>query len=296
MPQASNSLEVVRVDAWEHYPWLRHGFSTRLGGVSSVYGGNALNLGWTKEDDAASVKENRKRFLQAASEPSRSTVSFTLVGVRQIHSAIIREVRESDCAPEGKLATSEGRPALEGDGLITGLPGIMIAVGAADCVPVLVVDTRKRIAAAFHAGWRGTALRIVESSIERLRQTFGSRAEDLVAAIGPSIGPCCYAVGGEVQTDFSAKFRYANQLFHRHDPLHSTMHLDLWEANRRQLLDAGLPKAQITVLAACTACSRDAHGRLKYFSHRSERGVTGRMLAAVGIAPDTNPGRSVTAV
>ncbi len=304
MEQSPKAIDLLRVRAWDQFTWLRHGFSAREGGVSSVYGGASLNLGWTREDDPASVLENRGRFVQAVSEPQQNNPAFALVGLRQIHSSVLHDVRQTDGALKRKLATSDGRPALEGDGLITDVPGVLIAVGIADCVPVLVADVRKRVVAAFHAGWRGTASRIVEAGIARLRQSYGSRAEDLVAAIGPSIGPCCYTVGEDVQAEFVLKFNYGRLLFRADsdgaprspEPLNGSppephqvspyegAKLDLWEANRQQLLVAGLLDSRITLLGACTACSRDGRGQLRYFSHREERGVTGRMLAAIGIA------------
>jgi hypothetical protein len=296
----SDDIEVVRIKPWEQYGWLRHGFSTRPGGVSGVYGGNSLNLGWTKEDDASAVIENRRRFVEAIGGKPDDKPGLVLVGVRQIHSAIVHPLSTTDGAREGKLATAEGKAVLEGDGLITALPGVLIGVGTADCVPVLVVDTSKRVVAAFHAGWRGSAARIVENGIEKMRQIYGSRPEDLVAAIGPSIGPCCYAVGDEVQSEFASKFDDAKHLFNEVDQpepwragetLNSSQessmgrrfYLDLWEANRRQLLNAGLKETQMNILKECTACSLDARGKPKYFSHRGEHGIAGRMLNVVGI-------------
>ena len=149
----SHGLDIVRIPKWQKYEWLRHGFSTRAGGTSSVYGGSTLNLGWTKEDDPASVIENRRRFLEAIQSGSRP---FALVALRQVHSGIVRFVKEEDGATDGKLQTAEGKAVIEGDGLVTDLPGVLLAVGTADCVPVLVIDVAKRVVAAFHAGWRGT--------------------------------------------------------------------------------------------------------------------------------------------
>ena len=96
---------------------------------------------------------------------------------------------------------------------MTNQPGVLLAVGTADCVPVLVIDVAKRVVAAFHAGWRGTAAQIVERGIATMQQEYGSRTEDLVAAIGPSIGGCCYTVGEEVMQSFEERFRYAKDLF-----------------------------------------------------------------------------------
>jgi YfiH family protein len=266
------------VAGWEQFGWLRHGFSTRAGGGSTVYGGNSLNLGWTKEDDPASVAENRRRFLSGV---CGEDAGCSLVGVRQIHSGIVRVVREGDGALEGRLQTGEGKAVLEGDGLITDVPGILVGVGTADCVPVLVVDVEKRVVAAFHAGWRGTVVGIVGKGIAMMATEYGSRVEDLVAAVGPSIGACCYTVGDEVRAEFGEKFGYAEELFRRDDA--GLLRLDLWEANRRQLVDAGVGEARITVVGECTACARDESGALRYFSHRGEKGVAGRMLNVVGV-------------
>jgi YfiH family protein len=267
---------IERVSGWNAYPWLRHGFSTREGGVSTVYGGSCLNLGWTKDDDPALVAENRRRFLEACQQGS----PFQAVTVRQVHSASIRTIREEDGVFEGKLQTADGKAVLEGDGMVTDLTGVMLGVQTADCVPVLIADVNKRAVGAIHAGWRGTVARIVEQGIDTMREEYGSRPEDLMAAIGPSIRACCYAVGDEVRSEFGAQFGYADALFRTLGD--GQMHLDLWEANRRQLLGAGVPAERITVMGECTACAL-LHGQRKYFSHRAEHGFTGRMMSMIGV-------------
>lgn len=203
-----------------------------------------------------------------------------VVTLKQVHSAVIQTIREEDGVFERRLETEEGKAVLEGDGAVTNLPGVMLGVQTADCVPVLVADVSKRVVGAFHAGWRGTVARIVERGIEAMRQEYGSRPEDLVAAVGPSIGACCYAVGEEVRSGFEAQFAYAGELFKTVDD--GQMHLDLWEANRRQLLDAGVAPEAITVIGECTACAVSA-GERKYFSHRAEHGFTGRMMSVIGV-------------
>ena len=316
---STSPVEPVRAPDWQQYAWLRHGFSTRAGGVSPVYdcgnGKGTLNLTWTAQDDPANVAENRHRFLaqilNPAAKPSTkrseaATYDPRLITVRQIHSNLIRIIEPEDIAEPTRLHTTEGRAVLRGDGLITDVPGIVLGIQTADCVPVLVADTRTHAVAAFHAGWRGTLARIVERGIGTMRLRYGSRPQDLVAAIGPSIGPCCYAVSEELRFDFESQFAYAPELFTEvsdSDPIHDKypllfltarapghsnigpqIHLDLWEANRRQLLDAGVPAKRITVIGECTACTGlgTAAGR-KYFSHRAESGFTGRMLAAIGV-------------
>jgi YfiH family protein len=164
---------------------------------------------------------------------------------------------------------------------MTEVPGVLLGVGTADCVPVLVVDVEKRVVAAFHAGWRGTVARIVEHGIGKMTDEFGSQMGDLVAAVGPSIGACCYAVGEEVRSEFGSQFGYAEELFSRGHA--GEMRLNLWEANRRQLVDAGVGEARISLVGECTGCARDVSGALRYFSHRGEKGVAGRMLNVVGI-------------
>jgi YfiH family protein len=232
-----------------------------------------------------------------------------LVTLHQFHSGMVRMVEAGDCAREGRLQTAEGRAVLRGDGMMTNLPGVFLGIQTADCVPVLVADVRRRAVATFHAGWRGTLARIVERGIGAMRLRYGSLPQDLLAVVGPSIGPCCYAVGEEVRFEFESQFAYAPQLFsevYDSDPVrekypllfltarapgHSNIgpqiHLDLWQANRRQLLDAGIPAKRIMVIGECTACAGlgTAAGR-KYFSHRAESGFTGRMMAVVGMAND----------
>jgi len=304
---------VLKVAGWERYPWLRAGFSTRQGGGSAAYaddGPGEQNLGWTKEDSAEVVAENRRRFARtvwgAGGQPE-------LVTVRQFHSGMVRVVGDPESEPGSEApepghpewSTPEGKAVLRGDGLMTGLPGLLIGVQTADCVPVLLVDTKTRTVAAFHAGWRGTLARIVERGVGTMRLEFGSKPKDLVAAIGPGIAACCFAVGEEVQHEFESQFACAQDLFsevYDRDPVrdkypmlfltqrapgHSNLgpqiHLDLHQANRRQLLDAGVRAKAITVLGECTACARLRDGRRKYFSHRAEHGYTGRMLSVVGV-------------
>ena len=290
----------MKVAGWERYPWLRAGFSTRQGGGTTAYadgGPGELNLGWTKEDAAKVVAANRERFVRAVWGAGRQP---ELVTVRQFHSGMVRLVGEP-----GSESLDPGHP-LRGDALMTALPGLLLGVQTADCVPVLLVDTKTRAVAAFHAGWRGTLARIVERGVGTMRLEFGSKPKDLVAAIGPAIAACCFAVGEEVQHEFESQFAYAPKLFSEvydrdpvrdkypmlfltqrapgHSDLGPQIHLDLHEANRRQLLDAGLRAKAITVLAECTACTRLKDGRRKYFSHRGESGYTGRMMGVVGIS------------
>jgi len=291
--------EVVRVPGWSGrgqaaIGWLIHGFSTRLGGQTTVYrpGNLDLNLGFTDSDGRETVAANRELFLKAVSEGKEI---LGLVTLRQIHSSLIWRVSAKDIRENGMPAV------LKGDGLMTNEPGVLLGIQTADCIPVLVADRKQRAVAAFHAGWRGTLARIVENGVGRMRLEFGSRPQDLIAFIGPGIGRCCYAVGEEVQQQFESQFNYAPELFREvydadpvrqkypmmfltarapgHSDLGPSMHLDLAEANRRQLLAAGLRKEAVFLTGQCTGCRTD-----RFFSHRAERGFTGRMMSVIGVA------------
>jgi len=266
---------------------LVHGFSTRTGGHSQAYGEDQLNLSFSASDRREAVERNRADFLIAlTAEESR------LLTLRQIHSDIVHVVTSPKQLP------AKGK-SLNGDGLITNLPGVLVTVQTADCVPVLIADTKQRVVAAVHAGWRGTAKRIAEKAVGTMRARFASRPKDLRAAIGPAIQQCCYAIGNDVIEEFESHFAYAKKLFcevYDQDPVkkkypllfmtarapgHShigpQMHLDLIEANRRQLLDAGMSKKNIWATQECTSCRTDL-----LFSHRAEGGYTGRMMAVIG--------------
>lgn len=283
---AKPKISILQTARLERLPWLIHGFSTRSGGVSRFYGGKALNLGFTQQDSRAAVERNRTAFLERLGVGGKNP--WPLVTLRQIHSDLIHLV---DAIP--------GQP-LVGDGLITVTPGILVAIQTADCLPVIVVDTKKHAVGVFHAGWRGTVKRIVEKGVGEMRRWFGSRPRDLVAAIGPGVHNCCYKVGEEVRTSFESQFAYGADLFHEveeSDPVrekypmlfltarapgHSTLpvniFLDLPEANRRQLVDAGVPRQNIEVSPLCTSCRKDL-----LFSYRAEQGVTGRLMGVAGI-------------
>lgn len=299
-PISKTRIDVVRVPEWAAERWLVHGFSTRTGGKTTIYrpGQRAgeLNLGFTESDTAENVQRNRELLVSAiGAEKEKGSVPGSLLTLKQIHSSLIRRVGRADAVAHEREVT------LKGDGLMTDDPGVLLGIQTADCVPVLVADRRRKAVAAFHAGWRGTLKRIVENGIGRMRLEFKSRPEDLVAAVGPSIGRCCYAVGEEVRTEFESQFAYARDLFldvYDSDPVkekypllfltarapgHSdigpSLHLDLVEANRRQLVDAGLEPSAIHVVGECTSCRKD-----RYFSHRADRGFTGRMLSVIGVA------------
>lgn len=267
--------------------------------MSRVYGGNALNLGFTKHDTREAVERNRALFFkklgipQVSEQKTRANLgpnrrNWPLITLRQIHSDLVHHV--------------SGIPdqALAGDGMITDTANILLAVQTADCLPVIVVDRKRRAVGVFHAGWRGTVKRIVEKGVGEMRRSFGSNPRDLTAAIGPGIQKCCYEVGEEVRNRFESQFAYASTLFHEvkesdpvrerypllfltarapgHSDLPVKIFLDLVEANRRQLMDVGVNPKNIEASAPCTACHCEM-----LFSFRADKGTTGRLLGVAGI-------------
>lgn len=292
VPQVSaNGVEWLPVPAWKRIPWLWHGFSTRRGGFSRAYcadgASGELNLGFTPDDDRDNVLRNRILLAEAVTGDRATPLAM----LRQIHSSVL--------VIGGPSACGEGKTLGKGDGLMTDRPGVLLGIQTADCMPVLVADRRRRVVAAFHAGWRGTVKRIVENGIGRMRLEFGCRPEDMIAAIGPGILACCYAVGEEVFSEFESQFTYGAELFREvyatdpvrtkypmlfltqrapgHSPIGPNLHVDLIEANRRQLVAAGLKAAAIEVVGACTNCHPEM-----FFSHRGSHGRCGRMLSVIG--------------
>jgi YfiH family protein len=277
-------LQLLHSEKLAKLPWLVHAFSTRCGGVSRPFGGSTLNLGFTKQDTRAAVERNRALFLKQLG----ITNARTLITLQQIHSDLIHR---TEAVPERTLA---------GDGLITNTPGLLLAILTADCLPIILVDKKNRAVGVFHAGWRGTVKRIVEKGVGEMQRYFGSDPRNMIAAIGPGVQACCYQVGEEVRQKFEAQFSYATELFREvkesdpvrekypmlfltarapgHSELPVNLFLNLVEANRRQLIDAGVPAKNIDASSPCTACHTDL-----LFSHRAEKGVTGRSMAVVGV-------------
>ena len=274
---------VVELAPFNNLPWLVHGFSTRAGGSSIVDSGQrVLNLGFTDWDTREAVAKNREAFRAAL-----GASALALVPLKQFHSSLIRffpSARNEPC---------------KGDASLTNQPGLLLAVQTADCVPILLVDAKKRAVAAIHAGWRGTLARIAEKTVGQMRMRFGCKPSDLLAAMGPSIGGCCYEVGPELVCKFTAQFADAEPWFDElrtgeepnplqwlnmmppgHQPPPKNVRFDLRKANRAQLLAAGLADKNIYTSDLCTGCSGDL-----FFSYRKQRASSGRMMAVAGIRP-----------
>jgi YfiH family protein len=217
---------IYRVSELDEFPWLVHGFGTRL---ADLPGGLA-------------------------------------------HLATLKQIHSSSCVAAG------GRTGIlgEGDALLEDQPGSVVAIKTADCIPILLVDERRRAVAAVHAGWRGTVARIAGEAVAAMGKCFGTRAEDLHAAIGPGIGKCCYQVGAEVAARFGGK---------------GSGHIDLADANRRQLEEAGVTGRRIYASNLCTMCRAE-----EFHSFRRDQDAAGRMFSFAGIrepAPGETPRRAV---
>ncbi len=235
-----------------------HAFTTRHGGMS-VPPFDTLNLGQAVGDDPAAVIENRRRVTALLGRSPGGHIEAS-----QVHG---REVAVVTGADRGKTVRGV-------DGLVTQDRGVVLAIHSADCVPLLLVDPRRGAIAAVHTGWRGTADGAATAALAALTGVCGSHPSDLVAAIGPAIGPCCYEVDAPVFERF-AHWRWAPRVF---TPTRSgRWALDLWESNRLQLLDAGVPAEAITIAGLCTA-----HHPPLFFSHRRD-GPTGRMGALAAL-------------
>jgi hypothetical protein len=232
-------LRAARVAAFEEVPGLVHGFEQRPG-----------TAGWEERDDT------RRRVASALAR------SGELLLLKQVHGARVRR------------APWTGRP--EADAAVAEAPGLLLGIETADCLPVLVVDPVRHAVAAAHAGWRGTAAGVAREAVAAL-VAGGSRPEDLLAATGPGIGPCCYEVGDELRSAFGD----ADADLFRPGPW-GRPHLDVRAANERQLREAGIPEAHIHRVGDCTRCRADL-----YHSYRRDGKQAGRMINFVGFRAES---------
>ena len=174
--------------------------------------------------------------------------------------ATLKQIHSTTCVAACGRAGMLG----QGDALLEKSPGAVVAVKTADCIPILLADERRRAVAAVHAGWRGTVAGIVACAVDAMAREFGTRPEDLHAAIGPGIGKCCYEVGPEVAAHFGETGR---------------AHIDLADANRLQLVARGVPGQRIYVANLCTQCRAD-----EFYSFRRDREIAGRLYSFAGVA------------
>jgi YfiH family protein len=280
--RTSRGLKLLQVPALTKLPWLIHAFSTAPGGVSPLENEKVLNLGFTDWDTRENVLENRRRLQTAA-----GAKDLPLITLKQFHSDVIH------------LFDTPSTEPCKGDASITNRPNLLLAIQTADCVPILLVDPKKRAIAAIHAGWRGTLARIAAKTIGKMQMRFATNPRDLLAVIGPSIGPCCYEVGTEVATQFLSQFpdaptyfdefrtgdepnpiQWLNMMPPGHQPPPKGVLLDLRKASRSQLLSAGLRPQNIHTIDLCTAC----HPHL-LFSYRKQGPQSGRLMSIIALKP-----------
>ncbi len=284
-------LQILELLPLTKYDWLVHGFSTRTGGASileSQQPGHprtekVLNLGCTDWDRRERVEENRRRFTGALGHPKAP-----LITLQQIHSDITH------------IVSKPPTDSPKGDAVATPAPGLLLSIQTADCIPILLVDPRHRAVAAVHAGWRGTLARVAAKMLGRMQMEFATRPAEVLAAIGPGIGQCCYEVGPDVVKEFAAQFPGAKSWFDGpfdvlasgedpnplpwltmmppgHEPPPLRCRLDLKAANAALLIETGVSPKNIFTTDLCTSCRPDL-----FFSYRREK-RTGRMMSAIGI-------------
>lgn len=245
---------------------LKHGISTRMGGQSKGPF-NSLNLGLHVHDESQAVITNRRRFCKAVNVPFDQTVT-----AEQVHGSEIM-VATSDMA--GKGMTKYEESICQSDALITNCPDLPLMLCFADCVPLLFYDPVKQAIGISHAGWKGTVGKIGQKTVAKMTQEFGTNPEDCLVGIGPSIGPCCYEIDEFVLIQFQKAFSWWARVV---KPSGKKWSLNLWEANRQQLLDGGILPDHILVSQVCTASNLD-----QYFSYRAENGRTGRIAAIISL-------------
>ena len=245
----------------------QHAFSARLGGAS-VKPYQGLNMALHVGDEADIVWQNRQRFFQALELKAEN-----LVTPQQVHGANIQKVTMADA---GRGARDYADAIADTDALITNEPGLPLMLCFADCVPVVFLDPEKRAVGIAHAGWKGTVAKIARETVWKMQEEFGSEPGDILAGIGPSIGPCCFAVGEEVAEKFREAFpKSADKLIAERE---GQLYVNLWEANRLQLLEAGVSAANIEMADTCTDCQ---HQWYRY--PRADGGQTGRMAAIIAL-------------
>ncbi len=237
---------------------IKHCFTTKCGGVSSgeVLG---LNLGFRCGDNPDSVIENYKIVAKDVGFPFGK-----ITAGRQTHSANIRIITTED-AGKGVSKSSEMQDV---DGLVTNVANLPLVVFYADCVPILLADDEMGVVAAVHSGWRGTVSEIAGKAVEIMKNKFSSSPQNIKAAIGPSIGKCCFETGLEVASQFDKKLVLENN--------NGKFFVDLWQANKMILQKSGVKEENIDVLEICTVCNSDM-----LYSYRAHKDATGRMGAFI---------------
>lgn len=264
------SVPYIEFPPLSDIPFIIHGFSTRLGGVSRGMF-SSLNLGSGSspcKDDPANIIENFVRITKSLGlDPDSLVISD------QVHKSDILLVDNKDKGKGFRVP----RDYKEIDGLITNTPGITLVTKYADCVPLYFVDPVKKAIGLSHSGWKGTISRIGHKTVKEMKKAFDSKAKDIIAVIGPSICMDCYEVGEEVASEFENAFKNSSSILEKNQ--RDRYQLNLWEANRIVLIDAGLQEEHIHISKACTSC----YSQL-LFSHRKSKGKRGSLAAFLAIS------------
>lgn len=257
-----NNLVYYTIESFEKTDLVKHGFSTRLGGVSTG-NLNSLNLGVKKKDTRENILNNYKIFTK-----SLGINIENLVLTHQVHKDNIMEVDEED---RGKGLTRE-TDIVDTDGFITNKRKVALVTFYADCVPLFFLDPVNKAIGLTHAGWKGTVSKIGQKTLKKMIKTYGTNPNDILIGIGPSIGKCCFEVGEEVIEVINEKFANAKDYFYKKD--NGKFMLDLWALNKDQFIEMGVLEENITVGNICTKCNKDI-----FFSHRGDNKKTGSLAA-----------------
>ncbi len=260
----SANTTLYKFEIFEPFHEVKHFVAGKNGGFSTG-DFKGLNLGFGTDDKPENVLKNR----QALSESLGIPLDW-FVFPQQTHSANVAIVDNSNL---GQGVFNRDNAIRNTDALITNLKNIFIVIQVADCVPILLFDKENRVIAAIHAGWKGTLQEIVKITIAKMKETFGSKPQDIIAAIGPSIGSCCYEVGGEVREQFIAKSDQYKKCFSERN---GKLYFDLWKANHLQLTNIGIEPQNIEIAEICTYCNHD-----EFYSSRFGKGITGRFAAGI---------------
>lgn len=257
-----NGVTFLSYPMLENTGIVNHGFSTRLGGVSTGHCAT-MNISTTRGDNPEAIVENKKR-IAAAIGVEVDSMTFT----HQTHTTNVVVVRKED----------RGRRFMETDGMITNVPGICLVTFYADCVPLYFVDPMKKAIGMSHSGWRGTVGKMGKVTVEKMVETYGSTPADIIAAIGPSICQECYEVSEDVINEFMKNFaeNLWNDIFYQKE--NGKYQLNLWRANEEVLLEAGIKKENIAVTNVCTHCNPDV-----LFSHRTSGFNRGNLSAFLAL-------------
>lgn len=264
MERTCNGVTFFSSDGMDAAGGAAHGFSTRKGGVSRGMW-ESLNLGTARGDDPDHVRENYRRFLKAIGADG-GRIAMT----NQVHGGVVRCITTADVK-----ADPYDKAGYEADGLMTDLPGVALVAYSADCIPILFYDPERRVIAAVHAGWRGTAAGIATAAVARMGDVFGCRPENILAAVGPGIGPDCFETHEDVPNAMTAALSTA-VLQHIRIKENGKFAVDLKGINAMRLEQAGLDPAHIAVSRVCTSCDAE-----KFWSHRRLGTSRGSMAAAI---------------